>query len=81
MLSEKQKMLSGADYIASDPELVNDRSLAHGKCHKFNSTPGCCPEKLKDLMQTLGSCGTDCYIEPPFFLIMVIISIWETMSI
>ena len=67
MLSEKQKMLSGADYIASDPELVNDRSLAHGKCHKFNSTPGCCPEKLKDLMQTLGSCGTDCYIEPPLF--------------
>lgn len=68
MLSEKQKMLAGADYIASDVELATERTLAHAKCHGFNSTPGCSPEKLLGLAQMFGSCGTDCYIEPPFFL-------------
>ncbi len=68
MLSEKQKMLAGFDYIAADPELTDERSLAHAKCHEYNSTPGCFSDKLKSLAQTLGSCGTDCYIEPPFLL-------------
>lgn len=68
MLSEKQKMLSGADYLASDSELTKERALAHAKCHGFNSTSGCSPEKLQILAQTFGSCGADCYIEPPFFL-------------
>lgn len=68
MLSEKQKMLAGADYFAADPELTSDRTLAHTKCHEFNATPGCCPRKLQVLAQMFGSCGTDCYIEPPFFL-------------
>lgn len=68
MLSEKQKMLAGADYIASDSALMHERSLAHAQCHEFNATSGCSPEKLKALTQSLGACGTDCYIEPPFFL-------------
>jgi maltose O-acetyltransferase len=68
MLSEKQKMLAGFDYIAADPELINERSLAHAKCHEYNATPGCFADKSKILAQILGSCGADCYIEPPFFL-------------
>lgn len=67
MLSEKQKMLAGSDYLASDAELTRERTLAHTTCHGFNATPGCNSEKLKILAQSFGSCGTDCYIEPPFF--------------
>ena len=67
MISEKQKMLSGANFSPTDPELVEERQIAHEKCYEFNATSGCKGNKWERLAQIFGVYGENCYIEPPFF--------------
>ena len=67
MVSEKQKMLAGADYLPTDPELVGERLLAHERCHEYNATPGYSSSKWEHLAEIFSAYGKNCYIEPPFF--------------
>lgn len=66
--TEKEKMLAGEPYLASDPELVAARSRARSLLRAFSQTG---PEELDRrhslLSQLLGTMGPDIFIEPPFF--------------
>ena len=63
-LSEKQKMLAGELYLASDPELIAERRRAKLLCHRYNQTP--VDLDLTTLRELLWS-AADPYLEPPFF--------------
>jgi maltose O-acetyltransferase len=62
MDTEKDKMLSGIEYIASNPILVKERMHAHKLCREFNRSL-----KIENLKRYFGSCGSNLYIEAPFF--------------
>lgn len=67
MDSEKEKMLNGELYDASDPELVADRERARRLTQRYNRTePGEHEERRDVLEALLGSLGDECHIEPPF---------------
>lgn len=67
-MSEKQKMLAGDLYLASDPELVADRLRARNILHSYNSTmPDRTAERSQILKDFFGSLGPDHEIEPPFY--------------
>lgn len=65
-MTEKEKMLQGLGYDASDAELTADRKRARMLCHQFNKLDPDAREEatslLKELLQTEG----DLYIEPSF---------------
>ena len=68
MLTEKQKMMQGLPYDASDAELRKQFHKARELLAQFNSTASPETEKrLQILRQLLGSAGKNAYIEPPFF--------------
>ncbi|KAK9667490.1 hypothetical protein K7432_017799 [Basidiobolus ranarum] len=67
--TEKEKALSGEFYIASDPELVEDRLKARKFARKFNTS------KLEDvkerqqlLKENLGTFSEGTHIKPPFYV-------------
>lgn len=63
--SEKDKMLAGELYRASDPELVAERRRCRSLLHAFNTEPD--EERWLDLLrELLGHVGTDAFIQPPF---------------
>lgn len=62
MDTEKDKMLSGVEYIASDPILLKERMRAHELCRKFNRSL-----QIENLSKYFGTCGSNLYIEAPFF--------------
>jgi maltose O-acetyltransferase len=67
MPSEKEKMLRGELYDASDPELVADRERATELTRQYNETRATDEERRRDLLdELLGSLGDDCVVEPPF---------------
>ena len=67
MESEKEKMLSGQLYDASDPQLVAERERARDLTRRYNRTAaGDAGERRELLESLLGSLGDDCEIEPPF---------------
>ena len=63
--SEKDKMLAGELYRASDPELVRERERCRSLLHAFNTRPsdGELPPVLREL---LGRLGSGSFIQPPF---------------
>jgi maltose O-acetyltransferase len=61
-MTERERMLAGELYDASDPELVRARQRARARLADFNARPD--PAVLRDL---LGHVGVDAVIEPPFF--------------
>jgi maltose O-acetyltransferase len=63
-LTEKQKMLAGALYLANDPELVAERKWAKGLCFRYNQSP---VELDQRVLRELFGAETDVYLEPPFF--------------
>lgn len=66
-MTEKQKMLSGNLYNASDPILEAERQQARLLFQKFNTTSITEKEKRIDLLQQLmGQADKDLIIEPPF---------------
>jgi maltose O-acetyltransferase len=63
-LTEKQKMLAGELYLASDQHLIADRRRAKLLCHRYNQTPVDLDlVTLRELLQS----DADPYLEPPFF--------------
>ena len=68
MASEKEKMLAGELYDASDPELVAARNRARELLRTYN---GSGPDELRlrrDLLsKLLGALGDEAWIEPPFY--------------
>ena len=67
MKSEKEKMLDGKLYDASDPELMAERKRARELTRRYNRTAAGDAEERRELLEELlGSFGDDCRIEPPF---------------
>jgi maltose O-acetyltransferase len=60
-MSEREKMLSGELYDASDPELVAGRRRARDLLVLYNADPQ--PNLLRELF---GEVGPDAVVEPPF---------------
>jgi maltose O-acetyltransferase len=67
MRSEREKMLAGENYLASDPELVGLRRRARRLTRAYNETPDEEPEKREATLRELfGKLGKKVVIEPPF---------------
>ncbi|MBB6175631.1 maltose O-acetyltransferase [Anoxybacillus tengchongensis] len=68
MKSEKEKMVSGQLYRATDPELVKEREHARKLTRLLNETLETEHERRVALLKELfGSTGEHVYIEPPFY--------------
>jgi maltose O-acetyltransferase len=68
MKSEKEKMLAGDLYFASDPELVAERLHARQLTKKLNdSNPDETELRESILAKLIGKKGKNFWIEPPFF--------------
>lgn len=68
MLSEKEKMLSGRLYDASDPTLVEERICVREMLKKFNNSDPRNSQLRKELLgKFLGGFGDGAWIEPPFY--------------
>ena len=66
--SEKDKMLAGELYDASDPELTAARTNARRLMRLFNTSTEEIPDtRLKILSELLGQAGAGLWIEPPFY--------------
>ncbi|MBW3466448.1 sugar O-acetyltransferase [Arthrospiribacter ruber] len=68
MKTEKEKMLSGELYMASDEQLASERLQARIILKAFNESQPVEGEKRKELLHDLmGKVGKNFYIEPPFY--------------
>lgn len=68
MLSEKQKMLSGALYDASDKELTQERIHARRLLAEFNRpVDGGTTRTGKELLALIPQSGANVSIQPPFY--------------
>ena len=63
--SEKDKMLAGELYDASDPELVRDRRRCRALLHEINGQPDE-DERATLFRELLGRIGDGSFIQPPF---------------
>jgi len=63
--SEKDKMLAGELYRASDPELVDERRRCRALLLAFNAEPDE-EQRLNLLRELLGRVGADAFVQPPF---------------
>ncbi|GAB3689525.1 maltose acetyltransferase domain-containing protein [Salinarchaeum chitinilyticum] len=67
MPSEKEKMLAGERYDASDPELAAERQHASELTKRLNdSDPNEDDRRRELLVELVGSAGTSPWVEPPF---------------
>lgn len=67
-MSEREKMVRGELYLASDPELVEARVRARRLWARFNaSDPADVAGRTALLREMFGSVGADAWIEPPFY--------------
>ena len=68
MTTEKQKMLAGDLYLASDPELVEGRHRAGRLLRQYNATAETEAETRLQLLQDLfGSVGSNPQVTPSFY--------------
>ncbi len=68
MLTEREKMVAGLLYDASDPELEQMRRQARERLRAYNASPETPPELRADMLRALlGAAGPGVYIEPPFY--------------
>jgi maltose O-acetyltransferase len=66
--TEREKMLAGELYMASDEELVSMRKAARRLLHAYNTTTVGEPEMRTDILKRLfGRVGSPVEIEPPFY--------------
>lgn len=66
-ITEKQRMLAGELYLASDPELVKERQRARDLLREYNATwTAEIPRRLAILSRLFGQIGPRVEIEPPF---------------
>jgi len=67
MPTEREKMVRGDLYLASDPELVAERVRARRLFARFNaSDPGDAQGRLAIMRELFGSVADDAWVEPPF---------------
>jgi maltose O-acetyltransferase len=65
--SEKEKMLAGELYLATDPELVAARARARKLLRAYNQSTEDEPERRRELLtQLCAKVGEGVWIEPPF---------------
>lgn len=65
--TEKQKMLAGAHYRASDPELQADQAANRAWMDRYNARPGPAPGEAWALLHGhLGAVGEGTLVRPPF---------------
>ena len=68
MPTEREKMVAGELYLASDPELMRERARARELVARYNATGQDEQEKRRSLLgELLARGGEDAWIEPPFF--------------
>ena len=66
--TEKQKMLAGELYLASDSELVRERTRARRLIRRYNlTTEDESKQRLSILSELFGAVGANVWIEPPFY--------------
>jgi maltose O-acetyltransferase len=66
--TEKQKMLAGELYDASDPELAAQRGRARALLQRLNSGDYADRARYAEILAALlPSCSRDLWIEPPFY--------------
>jgi maltose O-acetyltransferase len=66
-MTEREKMLAGELYLASDPALVAARNRARRLARDYNATTEDEPERRRALLRELfGVAGEGIVIEPPF---------------
>jgi maltose O-acetyltransferase len=67
-MTEKEKMLSGLEYDANDPELLAEVFAGKDMCQRYNSLPASDATAQRALLkEMLGTCHDDTYINPPFY--------------
>lgn len=67
-MTEKEKMLAGDLYDATDPQLVAERRRARDLLHALNASRDGQRELRMDVIRRLmGAAGEGAWIEPPFF--------------
>jgi maltose O-acetyltransferase len=66
--SQRERMLAGDTYLASDPELVRENTRAMGLCERYNRTSVDEPQTRRRILEELlGSVGADVTLRPPFY--------------
>jgi maltose O-acetyltransferase len=66
--TEREKMLAGELYLASDPELLQMRRRARELTAAYNRTAQDeAAERARLLRALLGRCGAGVWVEPPFY--------------
>ncbi|MCY1030787.1 sugar O-acetyltransferase [Corallococcus sp. BB11-1] len=66
--TEKEKMLAGELYLATDPQLMAERAHARKLLREYNQSTQDEPKQRADLLtRLLGAVGEGTWIEPPFF--------------
>ena len=67
-MTEKEKMLLGMYYKASDKDLTEERNTARSLAAEYNSPAPTELERREDILKKLfKKCGRNIYIEPPFY--------------
>jgi len=67
--SQRERMLAGDPYVASDPELQQLSQRAMRLTEQYNRTSVDAPEERRRILsELLGSFGDGVEIRPPFFL-------------
>ena len=67
-MTEKEKMIAGELYLASDPQMLKEHEEAQLLFQKFNALSVLEKQKRNKIIQQLiGNLGQDFCIEPPFF--------------
>lgn len=65
--TQRERMLAGDPYFATDPELVRLSQRAMGLCEEYNRTSVNAPaERVRILRELLGSVGDDVELRAPF---------------
>lgn len=67
MRSQKDRMLAGEPYDASDPQLVADRVRARALCQALNALPPTHDAERVALLADLFGAQTNVYVTPPFY--------------
>ena len=67
-MTQNERMLSGMIYNPNDEEIMEEQFPYLDMLGEFNSLPSSAVKEREELMKKMfASCGTDCYIQPPFY--------------